>query len=288
MQIIFPIFMFIFGACLGSFLCCQARRLHFKTASISEVPTPKKGSTKRTSSRQKSLGARSVCLSCGYQLKWYDNIPIFSWLFLKGKCRKCHHQIGLAELFSELGLGLAFMLVAIGMVARGITFTFLAANPIELATIIFSLFFVAIIGFLAIYDGLYGQLPTSILTISIICAIIIVILRERVSLSVGQDLLNLLFATLILGGLYLLLYLISKGKWVGDGDWLLGLALALVLGTPWLALIALFLSNLFATLIMLPSIKRGHSHKIYFGPFMVAAFVVVFAFSHFFYAIISL
>lgn len=281
MQVIFLILLFIIGACFGSFLCCQARRLHLKTAKTK----PKT-----------QLGARSVCLSCGYQLKWYDNLPIISWLALKGKCRKCGKKIGLAEILSELSLGLAFLLLGLGEQFSGTTIETLYMNPLETITFIAALAFVALLGFLAIYDGIYGQLPTLFLTLSIICAIIIVILREWANLSVvsdfwssfGQDLLNLLFAILILSGLYFLLYKISHGKWVGNGDWLLGLALALVLGTPWLALITLFLSNFLACLVMFPVVKKHKSHRIYFGPFMVAAFVIVFAFSQFFYAIISL
>ena len=81
----------------------------------------------------------------------------------------------------------------------------------------------------------------------------------------------------ILGGLYLVLYLVSKGKWVGDGDWLLALAIGLVLGSPWLAVVALFLANFSATVIMYPSIKKKDSHRFHFGPFLVFAFVVTFA-----------
>ena len=254
MQIVFLIFLFIIGACLGSFLCCQARRLHL---------------------RPKSLSRRSVCLACKYQLKWYDNLPIVSWLFLKGKCRKCGQKIGSAELLSELGVGLAFL-------ALGTTIDF-PATPLAWAIFIIALLLTLTLSFLAIYDGLYGELPTPFLTISIICAIIILILKEWTILSFNSfssDLIiNPLLSALILGGLYLILYLISKGKWVGDGDWLLGLAIGLALGHPWLALLALFLSNFLACLIMVPFQKGKRQFKIHFGPFLVIAFVIVYSLS---------
>lgn len=286
MQICFLGLLFILGACLGSFLCCQARRLHLRT-------TPK--SSTKTKAKSAHLGARSVCLSCGYQLKWYDNLPIISWLILKGKCRQCGHKIGLAEILSELGVGLAFLALGFGAQLNGATIELMCTNLTELMIFVGILAFVTLLAFLAIYDGIYGQLPTIFLTFSIICAIIIVILREWASLSVvadfwpslGYDLLNLLFAALILGGLYLLLYQVSKGKWVGDGDWLLGLTLALVLGAPWLALITLFFANFLACLVMLPVIKKHRDHKIHFGPFMVAAFIITLAFASFFNAMIN-
>lgn len=261
MQILFLILLFILGACFGSFLCCEARRLHARNA------------------KKKIKSKRSVCLSCGYQLKWYDNLPIISWLFLKGKCRKCHQKIGLAEIIAELCMAVSFL-------AIGTTIDIFATSTLSWAIFIITLLLILSLGFLAIYDGIYGELPTSYLIISIIIAIIIMALKEtEIFLSSGFSaslIYNPLLSILILGGLYLLLYLISKGKWVGNGDWLLGLALGLALISPWLALINLFLANLLACLVMAPFMKHKKTKKIYFGPFMVIAFVITLTFAKFF------
>ena len=265
MQFGFCLLLFVLGACFGSFLCCQARRLRLRQT------------------HHKPLGSRSVCPSCHYRLKWYDNLPIVSWLALKGKCRKCHRPIGLAEILSELGLAIAFLLL-------GYSFDLLSATPLVWATFISVLVFTLILGFLAIYDGLYGELPTSLLTISIICAIIILTLKEWAILSSSSFTPELiwqpLLSVMILGGLYLLLYLISHGRWVGDGDWLLATAIAIVLTSPWLALIALFIANVTACLVMYPQVKSKSSHQIYFGPFLVLAFVITYSFSAFFLNVI--
>lgn len=263
MQILFLLLLFVLGACLGSYLCCQVRRYYIKS----------KG-------KGKKFGSRSVCLNCNYQLKWYDNIPILSWLFLRGKCRKCGKKIGLAEIFSELGLGLAFL-------ALGTTIDPSTASALEWAIFGSTIFLTLFLGFLAIYDGLYGELPTTCLTISIICAIIIACLKEWLTLSISsfspEIILRPLAAVAILGGIYLILYLVSKGKWVGDGDWLLGTALGLALADPWLALITLFLANVLACLVMAPVIKKHKHKKIYFGPFMVIAFIITLTLADFFY-----
>lgn len=266
---VFLIFMFILGSAFGSFLCCQARRLRLKQ--------------KGTKSK-KNLGQRSVCLNCGYQLEWYDNLPIISWLFLKGRCKKCQKKIGLAEFLSELGLGIAFVLIANNYNLVNLT-TFSAW-----AEFIFALLLTITLGFLAIYDGLYGELPSSCLTLSLIYAIILATLRQWVNFSIAgfsfEELLPLIFSVLVLAGTYLILYLVSKGKWVGDGDWLLALTLALVLGHPWLALLTLFLANFLACLVMLPAMKLNKKSrktaKIYLGPFLVSAFIIVLSFSNFF------
>lgn len=252
------VLLFVLGACIGSFLCCQARRLHLKA------------------SRHKKLGARSVCLDCGMQLRWYDNIPIISWLILRGKCRKCHHKIGVAELLSEVGVALAFLVI-------GTTIDIMAAGILDWVGFVLLLGFVTVMCFLAIYDGLYGELPLLFLIIGIVWAGVILILNEiSIITSVGFTI-DLVYkpilAVLILGGLYLVLYLVSKGKWVGDGDWLLGVAIGMVLFEPWLALIELFLANAIACIVMLPFVLKRKNSKIYFGPFLVVALVIVLALS---------
>lgn len=275
MQAVFLIFLFIVGACMGSFLCCQARRLHLRE----ENQTRKTSASKTGASTKKSLGHRSVCMHCRARLKWYDNIPIISWLALRGKCRKCGRAIGVAEILSELGLGLAFL-------AIGTTINVEIATPLEWTIFAATLVLMFVFGFLAIYDGLYGELPVVFLTISIICAIIVLFLKEWSllefsSLYLGNFLAPAL-SVAILGGLYLILYLISKGKWVGDGDWLLGLAMGLALVSPWLSLITLFLSNLLATIVIYPFARKHKNKRIHFGPFMVVGFTIALTCSDFF------
>ncbi len=263
----FFIFLFIIGACLGSYLCCQARRLRLKETQKDYEP----------------LGNHSVCLSCKNKIKWYDNIPIFSWLFLKGKCRKCGNKIGLLEFFSELGLALAFLIL-------GTTINLETAMPLDWAIFVMTLVLTLSLSFLAIYDGAYGELPSFCLTFSIICAIIILILKEWTLLLVApfsfENIIAPLSSVLILGGLYLLLYLISRGKWVGNGDWLLGTAIGIALMSPWYALIVLFLSNFFACVVTIPLQKGKRHYKIHFGPFLVMAFVLTLSFADFFISMI--
>ena len=277
MEIILNIFLFLFGACIGSFLCCQVRRLRLKEE------------------KKKSPGSRSVCLSCGYKLKWYDNLPIISWLILGGKCRKCRKKIGLAELLTEIGTGAAFLLItlAFNRSLYGSPSTIFGEFPgnltppypigvLNLSFYVIMLIFILVLIFLAIYDGLYGELPTSCLVLSLIFAVIILVIKEyqllTVSPFVPENILAPLISVLILGGLYLILYLISKGRWVGDGDWILGTSLGLVLFAPLLSLLTLFLSNFIALAVMLPFLKGKHKQKIYFGPFLVIAFIIVCSF----------
>ncbi|MBR3236401.1 prepilin peptidase [Candidatus Saccharibacteria bacterium] len=258
MQILFLIFLFVVGACIGSFLCCTVRRIHLRN-------------DKRISSNK-----RSVCLSCHYQLKWYDNLPIISWLLLRGKCRKCHQKIGIAEFLSEIAVAAAFL-------AIGTTINVETADVISWLIFIAVISLVIVLSFLAIFDGLYGELPVACLIVSIVFGFIILGLREYTMImsphQISELILPPFLSVLLLGGLYLLLYLISKGKWVGDGDWLLGTSIGLAIFSPWLAVFILCISNTLAFLFMLPRFIKHRHQKIYFGPFLVIAFVIVYCLS---------
>ena len=245
------IIFFIFGAAFGSFACCQAWRLRLR----------QKGS---------KLGSRSVCLHCKYQLKWYDNIPLFSWLILKGHCRKCKKPIGRAEVLSEFCLGLVFALLGLNFFAVGL-FT-----PVAIAQ--FIILMAAIIGFwvLLIYDARWGQLPTKALIIVNLLAITYAILGLITATDFSAALLSLVVAIGLLAGIYYLLYFFSRESLVGSGDWLLCLAIAAFLGHWWLAIIELFLANFFAAFVSLPAFFKKGRRKIFFGPFLIGSFILVF------------
>lgn len=245
--------MFVLGAAFGSFLCCQSRRLKYRET------------------KKKKLPSRSICPKCKHQLNWYENIPLISWLIQGGKCRKCHAPIGWGEILSELGVALMFLGVAstVNIASAGVTEWCIFGT-----TIVFCIS----LAFLAIHDGLYGELPNIALYCSIILALAVFLAKNWGHFG-WNSFTDALAAFAILGGLYLLLYLVSKGKWVGDGDWLIGAAIAIALGKPFLALVALFISNFTACFVMLPFVKGKKDKQIYFGPFLVIAYTIVVTFS---------
>lgn len=64
-------------------------------------------------SREDWYIGRSRCDECGYVLRWYDLIPILSFLILKGKCRKCKTKIDSSHLVSELMMGATFLVCSL-------------------------------------------------------------------------------------------------------------------------------------------------------------------------------
>lgn len=247
-RIILVVFSVLLGAAMGSFACCQAWRIRLKEE------------------KKKDLGKRSVCLSCGKELKWYENVPIVSWLMQRGKCRKCGAKIGKAEILAEV----------LGAVSFGlITWKFVGGvDLVEIDWPRLVAVLAVMVGMLvlAVYDGKWWEMPVGILMYTIVMAVVYVV----VGMVRGEvEILSLVGSVALLAGTYYLLYFFSKEKLVGGGDWMLCLAIGLLLGKWQLALVELFLSNFLGAVAMLPKRKK----KMAFGPFLVVAFVVIFAFA---------
>ena len=247
MKIFGLLVLFLFGAAMGSFVCCQVRRFRLGE---------KEG---------KKLGKRSVCLKCVYQLKWYDNVPIVSWLMLKGKCRKCHGEIGKMEIMAEVLTGVAFLMVGAeildGMEVSNVFWIFRAVALMILTTTLM---------FLAFYDAKFSELPVFGLWLAIGMGAVVF----GMDWAMGGNVVDGLIGVAIFAGLYFGLYKISGEKWVGGGDWMLCLALALALDGWWLCLVTICLANTLGVVVMLPQKKK----KVAFGPFLVVAWVVVMCF----------
>jgi len=241
---------FIFGSIFGSFACCQAWRIHEK-------------------SKGHKLGSRSVCISCGKKLKWYDNLPIISWLMLRGKCRNCHEKIGKAEILSELGLGLVFFAITYKYFSGFETVASFFSSPVELMVQPLILLVASIIYWIVlVYDAKWSELPVVLMLIEIPFAIIF-------QLAKGGDLISIAIGTGFLSGLYYLLYFFSKEKAVGGGDWILCISIAIFLGRWEFAVIELFLSNLSASFAAVPQTLSRKKKQIPFGPFLIISLLVI-------------
>lgn len=256
----------LFGAIFGSFACCQAWRLRFYIQ------------------KRDSLGERSVCMYCRHQIAWYDNIPILSWLFLRGRCRYCRRKIGIAEVISEV-CGVLTGLVVANVYILPMLASWNAGELTNLElilrvmVIIITIVLLIAMGVLAVYDGKWGELPTRLLILTILCALLVfglnleLTILETGSLSL-ERILSILGSLIILPGVCYFLYRASGEAMMGGGDWMLALAIALVLGDWWLALWVLAGANILGTLIMAPvAVVKRHT-SIHFGPFLVAAFVI--------------
>ena len=201
---------------------------------------------------------RSQCLSCGHELRWYDLLPVVSWLAARGRCRYCRAPIGWMELGLEVAMAGLFTVVTWhGMM------TF--AAPLVITKVAIMLMGLSYLAFLFVANWPFVMLGA---------------LFAGIHVATGQlpgGVLGLIAAVVILSGVYALLYVVSSGRWIGFGDVKLTLGLALFLMDWRLAFLALFLANLLGTLLVLPGMLRGtvqRGARIPFGPLLIIGFLI--------------
>jgi prepilin signal peptidase PulO-like enzyme (type II secretory pathway) len=276
LEVVFGIFFFALGACLGSFACASVWRLRAHQLAGDKKARRKYDKTEysRVSklANRSALRDRSVCLSCGYQLRWFDLVPIVSWLQLRGRCRKCRQAIGWTELAAELLLGVAFL-------GTYVLLRPTVVDGLSLAAFMVWLVFLTTLTVLFIYDLKWSLMPSKVLYFSVACAIILLICNILQGSFVTAQIPSLLVTLAILPGLYLLLYLVSRGRWVGSGDWILALSLALVLQHYFFALIALFASNLLGCVVYFLNVVSKSQRKLTkmpFGPLLIVGALIAY------------
>jgi prepilin signal peptidase PulO-like enzyme (type II secretory pathway) len=128
---------------------------------------------------------------------------------------------------------------------------------------------------LAVYDAKWQEMPMGALVYVIVMGLAFAIVEvARVGVSL-DSILSTAGSVALLAGTYYLLYFFSKERLVGGGDWMLCLAIGLILGKWQLALVELFLANFLGSIAMLGFKKK----KAAFGPFLIVAFVAIVVFS---------
>jgi len=241
------ILILLFGLCVGSFLNVVICRLKTKESIF--------------------IG-RSHCPQCRTVLKWYDLIPVLSFLIQKGKCRYCNKKISLQYPLVEIATGLLFLLVFYKFWNLG----FGIWNILVLCFMVYVLCSLIII---FVYDLKHYIIPDKIVYPAIIVSGIWYLVSGIFIQNTKYEILNTILAAFIASGFFLCLVLVSKGKWMGLGDVKLAFLMGLVLGWPNI-LLALFLSFFSGAIVGVGLImfhKKGFKSEIPFGPFLSASTV---------------
>ena len=220
------LYIFIFGLIVGSFLNVVIFRLE---------------------SGEKIVNDRSRCLRCKHILAWYDLIPIFSFIFLKGKCRYCGKRISWQYPMVELGTGILFVSVVdheLGIM----NYEYLTSNlQYLMVSLLFCFYVISALIVIFVYDFKHYIIPDKIIYPAIVVVLGFNLFNDfvtRYTLHVtdnNSQFSNFLFAAFISGAFFYSIVVITKGKGMGGGDIKLGFLMGLILGWP-LILIALFLS----------------------------------------------
>lgn len=216
------------------------------------------------------INARSMCTKCQRELKARDLVPILSWVWLRGKCRYCHNKISVQYPIIEASVTILFLL----------SYFYWPTAIQGVEVVVFALWLLITTGLvaLALYDLRYMLLPTKLIYTLLGLAVIassIIIYRSTSPLAVFIE---MIAASLIGGGIFYIIYLISGGKWIGGGDVRIGFLLGLLAATPGLSLLLIFIASLIgaAVSLTLMSFKRlKRTSLIPFGPFLITALFIV-------------
>lgn len=241
---------------------------------------------------------RSICMTCNHNLRWYELIPVLSFLIQKGKCRRCASRISHQYPLVEFGTGLIFALVA---------FKFLPVLDVSYwAYVFFVILFVFIFSLLiviSVYDLRHKIIPDKLVYVFIIISFFSIFINFS---PVGPLFVLPTLSHLLAGPLislpFVLLWFFSKGQLMGLGDgklilgmgWMFGLVsglcavvLAFWIGTV-ISLFLMFLSKYLPRLALSRTGRLNMKTEIPFGPFLVLGTLITFFFDLDIFSLVSL
>lgn len=249
-------FVFVFGAVVGSFLNVVILRKNTGESIVWDS---------------------SHCFSCGKKLGVADLVPIFSFLFSKGRCRHCGSKISWQYPAIEAITGLLALLVYIKFLPAQYNTFDMFAWAWFISLFYFAAFSVLLL--IAVYDFKQKIIDTHFLIIFSIFTVLPWIIWRQPNLS---DFISSFLIALF----FYLMWKVSGGRWMGRGDANLALPLSLFVGWP-LSLAMLFISFWLGGLmgiflLIFQSKKFGLKSEIPFGPFLALAGFIVWYFGPFF------
>ena len=225
-DIIRCIIIFLFGIVIGSFL------------NVCIIRIPNKEDIVKTSSH---------CRRCGYRLKWYDMIPLVSFLVLRGKCRSCSAKLSVQYPLIEAANGILYVLIVWtgGLGIESLLYCLLASALLVLSVIDFRTY----------------EIPFGINLFILVLGLI------RVGTDYG-NFLTYLIGFLSVSALLAVLYYATDGRAIGGGDVKLMAACGLLLGWK-LIILAFLLGCIFGAVIPVIRMKvSGAGHTLAMGPYL--------------------
>lgn len=224
--ILLYIIVFLYGIVIGSFL----------NVCIYRIPE-----------KQNIVKVRSHCMSCGYQLKWYDLIPIFSYICLGGRCRKCRAKLSVQYPLIEALNGILYVVIVY-------------VNGVSVESLLYCLLTSALIT-LSMIDVRTYEIPFGINLFILALGLI------RVCLDY-QNILNYGIGFLAVSAFLYLLYVLSGGRAIGGGDIKLMAACGLLLGWK-LIILAFLIGCILGSVIHVIRMKvSGAEHVLAMGPYL--------------------
>ena len=221
---------------------------------------------------------RSICPHCKHQLAWFDLIPILSFVLLKGKCRYCHKPISYQYPLVELVTAVLFVLPF--LIQQFLPLPFY--DEVLWLEILYYFFLISVLIILFVYDLKHFIIPDKILIPALLITLFYFLIRDFYLFSfysnfqIFTSFLYQLASAIGVSGFFLLLYLISKGQWIGFGDVKLGFLLGFILSWP-KSFVFMFLTYIIGGIIGIGLIifrKKTLKAQVPFAPFLIVSFII--------------
>lgn len=212
------------------------------------------------------ITGRSTCDYCGKALRWFELIPLISFLVQRGRCRRCHKKLSWQYPIVELVTAVGFMY---GMYGWNGSYGSDGIIGVVGRWIIFSSLLVIFVA-----DLKYQIIPDSMIAVGMIGVIggirDIGVMRENAMVGLGA------------AGFFLLLWIITRGRGMGLGDVKLAFLMGLLLGFPTIVVASYlaFLTGAGVGVILILLGKKKLKEKIAFGPFLVTGTIIAYFFGN--------
>lgn len=210
-----------------------------------------------------TVKGRSSCFGCGSVIRWFDLIPVFSYFILKGRCRNCAARISPLYPIVEATTGVSFLLL------------FLNTTTVSYLTVI-SAFIVALFILIIFIDIRYFVIPDRVLILLTVSVVGYKLLAHDTNFY------QLLIFAFGLTVFFAILYIISKGRWIGLGDIKLIFLIGFLFGYPmgYLSIVAaVWLAMIFSTILLIAR-KADLKTEIPFGSFLSVATIIFIIYSN--------
>jgi prepilin signal peptidase PulO-like enzyme (type II secretory pathway) len=244
------IIFFILGLIVGSFLNVVVYRLN-----VAET-----------------ILGRSKCPQCKKQIRWYDNVPLLSFVLLKARCRDCAEKISWQYPLVELLTGVLFAVV-------GSLFFSLQDSATWIPTAYFLVLLSALI-IIAVYDALYLEIPGIVLWPAIGWVVAFLLFQDWGMAKIASPLALATYSGLIAAfGAFLFFFALSAGsgeRWMGEGDAYLAILLGLALGWPKIlpAFLLSFTLGAAVGVLLIVFQKKNLKSQLPFAPFFVTGAIL--------------
>lgn len=216
----------------------------------------------RLSEEKSIVKPGSHCDFCGHELKWYELIPVFSYVFQKGKCISCGKSLSIMYPIIELITGLLF----------AISYYYFGFSK----ELIIALFIASYLSIVIISDVGYYIIPDEVTAFFCIVTVVVKI----ICFGLNNTIFSILSGILLFCIMYCIMLLgnkVFKKETLGGADIKLMAFVGLVL-SPALGIFNIFVASVLALPISLYFLIRNKDGMIPFGPFLLTALFLIYFF----------